>query len=773
MASTSVGLTGTTYSAPAGAVFIAAGTDIMSVVSKYPAGTAFLLGSGTFYGQTISPRNGDQFYGQQGTVLDGNGATKAFWGQGVSNVTIAGISFTDYAAPGSGIGILGTDGGSSGWKVLGNQFYGNADGPVLMLGGGMLVQDCYFHDNADNAIASWNVSGAIIQNCEFSNNHMSGESPFSATGSGAAVKLAQTTNVQFLNNYVHDTVAGPGIWTDINCSGTVIDGNTITRNAAGGIFIELDYGTVIRNNTITDNNKTLYEGFQGGGIYVYNAQNADIYNNVIANNGGGIWLYEGSRGTGSQGEWLTRNVSIHDNTVIATSGQHGVGGTATNDGSITFGNDDYNLSGTAKFVYGGTVTAAQWQALGYDTAGSGSIYNATWSGTTTGGGTTGGTTGSTAGGTTGGTTGSGTTGGTTGFTPAALAYGSGTDTLVLKISQDAWNGSAQYTVSVDGVQQGGTWTASALHGSGQSDTLTIKGNWAAGTHSVAVTFLNDDWGGSATTDRNLYVDAMSYGGTAVVGATATLLTNGAQSLAFTEAAAPTSVPVALNVGTGPDTLVLKISQDAWNGSAQYTVSVDGVQQGGTWTASALHGSGQSDTLTIKGNWAAGTHSVSVNFLNDDWGGTTTTDRNLYVDAVSYDGKAVVGGSLAFSSNGAKGIAFVEAAGASLAGTTAADKLTGTAGEDTIRGGAGGDIMTGGGDSDTFIIGPRAGFDRITDFESGSDHILFRNITATQVTTKAATYNGVTGTDVFYGNGTSHHVFLENVTKVAAGDFLFG
>jgi hypothetical protein len=44
--------------------------------------------------------------------------------------------------------------------------------------------------------------------------------------------------------------------------------------------------------------------------------------------------------------------------------------------------------------------------------------------------------------------------------------------------------------------------------------------------------------------------------------------------------------------------VLRISQDAYQGSAQFTVSVDGTQINGTLTASALRGSGQTDTVTV-------------------------------------------------------------------------------------------------------------------------------------------------------------------------------
>ncbi|MBV1798787.1 carbohydrate-binding domain-containing protein [Siccirubricoccus sp. G192] len=260
--------------------------------------------------------------------------------------------------------------------------------------------------------------------------------------------------------------------------------------------------------------------------------------------------------------------------------------------------------------------------------------------------------------------------------PVSLTAGKGADSLVLKISQDAYQGSAQYTVTVDGKQVGGTFTASALHGSGQSDTLTLKGDWAAGAHKVAVQFLNDAWGGSAATDRNLHVDSASYNGAAVSGAAQAIETDTkAGSFSFTEAAAPAptpapvptpvptpSAPVSLTAGKGADSLVLKISQDAYQGSAQYTVTVDGKQVGGTFTASALHGFGQSDTLTLKGDWAAGAHKVAVQFLNDAWGGSAATDRNLHVDSASYNGAAVSGAAQAIETDTKAGsFSFTEAA----------------------------------------------------------------------------------------------------------------
>src|SRR3712207_8944916 len=47
----------------------------------------------------------------------------------------------------------------------------------------------------------------------------------------------------------------------------------------------------------------------------------------------------------------------------------------------------------------------------------------------------------------------------------------------------------------------------------------------------------------------------------------------------------------------------------------------GQQVGDTFTASAWRSAGQSDTLTLNGDWAPGEHAVEVRFLNDKWDGT--------------------------------------------------------------------------------------------------------------------------------------------------------
>src|SRR5262249_29472769 len=155
--------------------------------------------------------------------------------------------------------------------------------------------------------------------------------------------------------------------------------------------------------------------------------------------------------------------------------------------------------------------------------------------------------------------------------------GKGSDSLVLMISEDAYLGDAQFTVSMDGIQLGGTFTATVSHKSGSSQNFTFLGDWAPGMHTVTVNFLNDAYAGTPATDRNLYVNAISYDGTAT-GQSATLASAGPKSFNVTDTTSVPSPPP-VNTGSGSDTLVVNMSEDEYKGDAKFTVSMDGKQLG--------------------------------------------------------------------------------------------------------------------------------------------------------------------------------------------------
>ena len=105
----------------------------------------------------------------------------------------------------------------------------------------------------------------------------------------------------------------------------------------------------------------------------------------------------------------------------------------------------------------------------------------------------------------------------TASTPAAEA-----STLNLSLSEDAWQGDAQFSVAIDGKTIGAPQTVTELHKGGATQTFAFDQGLTPGTHDVAVSFLNDAYGGSTETDKNLYIDGASVGSTAVAGAAATL-----------------------------------------------------------------------------------------------------------------------------------------------------------------------------------------------------------------------------------------------------------
>jgi len=242
-----------------------------------------------------------------------------------------------------------------------------------------------------------------------------------------------------------------------------------------------------------------------------------------------------------------------------------------------------------------------------------------------------------------------------GATPVASAA----DTITLKVSEDAFNGDAHFTITVDGQQIGGVQVATASHAAGATQAISLQGNLGAGPHTVGVTFLDDAYGGP-NLDRNLYVDSVAFNGTTVAGGNAALYWNRTASVALPAKAATETTP--------SDTLTINVSEDAYAGDAQFLLTVDGNAVGGPLTATASHAAGQTATMTFVGSFGTGPHTAAVTFLNDAYGGTGQ-DRNLYIDAMTFNGKAVAGAASAFYWNQTQSIAIPASAALVTGGTT--------------------------------------------------------------------------------------------------------
>ena len=401
-----------------------------------------------------------------------------------------------------------------------------------------------------------------------------------------------------------------------------------------------------------------------------------------------------------------------------------------------------------------------------------------------------------------------------------VTTGNGSDTLVLGISDDAYKGDAQFTVSVDGKQLAGTFTATASHASGASQNFTFMGDWAIGTHSVAVNFVNDAHGRSPAADRNLYVSGITYDGKAT-GQSAALMRQGPKSFSATDT---TAIPAPV-IGSGSDTLVLSVSEDAYQGDAQFTVSVDGRQLGGTFTSTALHASGASQNFTFKGDFGSGQHAVAVNFLNDAWGGTAATGRNLYVDTIGYGGTntvqnamltvsgpqtfAVTGGTTPGVSEagdhgsltknlaqtgtytvgsdtfvlntgnaaavtlgtGSSQIRFIGPSAVTLTGGAGQAKVTADAGNNEFIAGTGTLDVAGGGGKDGYVFHANSGLLRIEDFSIAKGDTL--TVDKALKGTLQQTSDGQGGTMLTFGAGATHGVDIHGMAILPTANVIWG
>ena len=216
-------------------------------------------------------------------------------------------------------------------------------------------------------------------------------------------------------------------------------------------------------------------------------------------------------------------------------------------------------------------------------------------------------------------------------------------TIALNISEDAYKGDAQFAVSVDGKQVGGEYTASTLNSSGDAGVFLLTGNYGTGSHTVDVKFLNDAYAGTAETDRNLFVNSIAFNGATEAGSSATMDSAGDAKFVIGGSTAAVEAPA--------DKLTLNLSEDAYNGNAQFVLYIDGKAVTTPQVVSALQEAHATQGFTFSGNFGSGDHTIGVDFLNDAYAGTASTDRNLYVEGISLNGSSVFSGEKAMYSGG--------------------------------------------------------------------------------------------------------------------------
>ncbi len=235
---------------------------------------------------------------------------------------------------------------------------------------------------------------------------------------------------------------------------------------------------------------------------------------------------------------------------------------------------------------------------------------------------------------------------------AAPAIGEGSDAIILDLSGVPAGGTVLAQVSIDGMLLGAPVTVTASTAANAVERFTFYGDYGSGQHLVSVSLATlDAPSGLSLTLAGLSYDGRAYSDAAtltnptaatfVVGsASAALSINpSVLSASYTDAAGFVTPVTGPTIGSGSDTIVLSVAEDAFQGDAQFTIDVDGRQVGGTQTVTAPNASGQWETFTVDAALAAGQHTITLNFLNPTGTGAFVNARNLYLTGVTLDGVA--------------------------------------------------------------------------------------------------------------------------------------
>lgn len=297
-----------------------------------------------------------------GHRIEATAASFAF-DSGASGILISNITVEKYSSAAQRGAIYAGDG--KGWTIENCEVRLNS-GPGISVGSGIRVRNCDVHHNGQIGIQGDGKDILIEGNRVWANNTRGFDPAWEAGG----VKIAESDGIVFRDNHVYEN-DGTGLWCDIECRNTVYEGNLVENNRHIGIFHEISFNAVIRNNIVRHNASANRKWFWGTDIGVAASQDVEVTGNTITTAAGGcaIMLFDQGRRSDNGTEYKTRNNSVRSN-AITFEGAPCAGGasdTTQNDENfdiITKGNNrfDGNVyraprgSGPDRFAWGREIT---------------------------------------------------------------------------------------------------------------------------------------------------------------------------------------------------------------------------------------------------------------------------------------------------------------------------------------------------------------------------------------------------------------------------------
>jgi parallel beta-helix repeat protein len=268
----------------------------------------------------------------RGRTVERTTRAYAFWSNGARNVVVRGLIVEKYATPAQQGAIFGNeDARASGWLIENNEVRFNS-GAGIATGDRAIVRANRVHHNGQLGISP-NGFDVVIEDNEIYENNIHG---YDAAWEGGGVKAGKIERLTLRRNRVHGNY-GSGLWCDVDCRDVLIEDNIVEGNADAGIFYEISFDAVIRNNIVRLNGTGAggQQGsvwFWGAGIQIAASQGVQAYGNIVtvAPGGAGIMLIDQARYSGSNPRryYRTADNLVRDNIVIY-DGRAGISGGAS------------------------------------------------------------------------------------------------------------------------------------------------------------------------------------------------------------------------------------------------------------------------------------------------------------------------------------------------------------------------------------------------------------------------------------------------------------
>jgi parallel beta-helix repeat protein len=195
--------------------------------------------------------------------------------------------------------------------IRGNQL-SDSHGAAISISGGSdhEVVGNDLHSNGQEGLHTTDVRTMLVEDNLIRGNNTADFDPGWEAG---GLKATETSGLRLIGNEVCSN-GGPGLWCDIDCDDTVVQGNRVHGNGNAGIHFEISRGADISDNVVWSNGWDFPVWGWGAGILISSAADARVSGNVVAWNADGISVISQDRG---EERWnRVDGVEVTDNDVL-------------------------------------------------------------------------------------------------------------------------------------------------------------------------------------------------------------------------------------------------------------------------------------------------------------------------------------------------------------------------------------------------------------------------------------------------------------------------